>query len=155
MELATDTLRLELEPFGVEVLCVVTGAVQTNDQPYFENWKLPEDSLYKPIKQTILSHCQGQDSYKRMPLQGYLSNVVDQICRRATGKYWYRGATTSVKWGTSLFPQSLFVGYTLLQLHSCLLALSNEDCIRSGIKERDRTGCFGKAVGAMRNGSAM
>lgn len=50
MEIIAETLRLELQPFGVGVLCVVTGAVQTNGQTYFEDWKLPEDSLYRPIE---------------------------------------------------------------------------------------------------------
>ncbi|KAL4940549.1 hypothetical protein BDV06DRAFT_223992 [Aspergillus oleicola] len=44
MEIIADTVRLELS-FNIRVLCVVTGAVKTMGQTYFDDFKLPEDSL--------------------------------------------------------------------------------------------------------------
>ncbi|TGO83172.1 hypothetical protein BPOR_0691g00080 [Botrytis porri] len=43
LEILSETLCLELQPSGVHVLSIVTGAVQTNGQTYFEDWKLPQD----------------------------------------------------------------------------------------------------------------
>lgn len=50
LEIISETLRLELKPFRVRVLAVVTGAVQSNGQTYFEDLELPEGSLYKGLK---------------------------------------------------------------------------------------------------------
>jgi len=43
LELVAETLRLEIEPFGVKVIQIVTGAVKSNGRTYFEDWKLPDD----------------------------------------------------------------------------------------------------------------
>lgn len=52
-EILSETLRLEMAPFGVTVLAVTTGAVKTNGQTYSKDWKLPADSIYKPIEDMI------------------------------------------------------------------------------------------------------
>lgn len=83
-----DTLRLELIPFHVKVLCIPTGAVRTQGQTYFGDFKLPENSLYKPIEETIAARAQGQDGTERMPLMDYSSQVVAQIENGATGRFW-------------------------------------------------------------------
>jgi hypothetical protein len=41
LEIVAETLRLELGPFGVGVLEVVTGGVKTNGQTYFGDFKFP------------------------------------------------------------------------------------------------------------------
>ncbi|KAJ6021162.1 hypothetical protein N7540_006666 [Penicillium herquei] len=78
-ELMADTLRLELIPFHVKVLCIITGAVATQGQTYFGDFKLPETSPYKPIEGKIAFLAQGQDGTERMPLLDYSSQVVAQI----------------------------------------------------------------------------
>lgn len=83
-----DTLRLELIPFHVKVLCIPTGAVRTQGQTYFGDFKLPENSLYKPIEQTIAARAQGQDGTERMLLMDYSSQVAAQIEKGATGRFW-------------------------------------------------------------------
>ncbi|KAJ5889621.1 hypothetical protein N7504_010431 [Penicillium tannophilum] len=97
MELMADTLRLELIPFKVKVLCIVTGATQTQGQTYFGDFKLPEDSLYKPIEETIAARAQGQDGSERMPLMEYSSQVAAQIESGATGRFWCGANSASTK----------------------------------------------------------
>jgi 1-acylglycerone phosphate reductase len=49
MATISETLRLEMKPLGVNVITVITGAIETNiftNAP--EQQPLPEDSLYKP-----------------------------------------------------------------------------------------------------------
>jgi NAD(P)-dependent dehydrogenase (short-subunit alcohol dehydrogenase family) len=111
IEIVADTLRLELQPFGVDVLCVVTGAVKSLGQTYMDDLKLPEASLYKSIEKTVVSRAQGQDGLPRMDTLEYANATVDQIVARASGKFWYgqnadlvRNATTAVA-----VPQSAFV----------------------------------------------
>ena len=110
MEIMAETLRLELAPFGVGVLSIVTGAVQTNGQTYFGDFKLPDDSLYKPIEETIGSRASGNDGVKRMPVDEYANKVVNEICRGSTGRCWFGTTASVVKYGSMVAPQSVMVG---------------------------------------------
>lgn len=47
MEILAEMLRLELAPFGVGVLSIITGAVQSLGQTYFDDLRLPDNSIYK------------------------------------------------------------------------------------------------------------
>jgi 1-acylglycerone phosphate reductase len=113
IEVLTDTLRLELQPLGVNVLCVVTGAVKSAGQTYFDDLKLPDASLYKSIEKTVISRAQGHDGVPRMDTMEYAKAVVDQIVARKSGKSWYgenadlvRNATTAVA-----VPHEALVGF--------------------------------------------
>ncbi|KAF2108438.1 hypothetical protein BDV96DRAFT_616274 [Lophiotrema nucula] len=97
LELVADALRLELAPFDVGVLSVVTGAVQSNGQTYFDDLRLPEGSLYKPIEETIRKRAQGSDGVERMPTTDYAGPVVDEIVKRTTGSFWYGGSADMVR----------------------------------------------------------
>ncbi|KAJ0120057.1 hypothetical protein J7T55_000910 [Diaporthe amygdali] len=89
LELAAETLQLELAPFGVGVLEVVTGAVKTRGQTYFGDFKLPDQSLYKGIEDVIASRAQGKDQLPRMETAEYTAVVADKIIDRTTGRFWY------------------------------------------------------------------
>lgn len=84
-----EALRLELGPFGVDVLKVVTGAVMTRNQTYFGDFKLPEQSLYKGIEDVIASRAQGKDEMHRMETVEYAAVVAGRITNRTTGRFWY------------------------------------------------------------------
>lgn len=109
LELVAETLRLELGPFGVDVLEVVTGAVKTNGQTYFGDFVLPKDSLYKKIEPIISSRAQGNDQLPRMDTAEYAAAVADQIIGRATtGRFWYGNNAEATKMSTTAtaVPQS-------------------------------------------------
>ncbi|KAI9924227.1 hypothetical protein ASPWEDRAFT_116254 [Aspergillus wentii DTO 134E9] len=107
IEIIAETLRLEMAPFHVNVLSVVTGAVKTNGQTYFQDWKLPEDSLYKPIEDTIHKRTRGADGVKRMELMEYATKVVHEIVGGHTGKFWYGNNAGGVKFGSTYLPSSM------------------------------------------------
>lgn len=111
LELAAETLRLELAPFGVGVLEVVTGAVKTNGQTYFGDFKLPQQSLYKPIESLVASRAQGNDQLPRMETSEYAAAVADQILSRTTGRFWYGNNAEATKLSTTAtaVPQSAMV----------------------------------------------
>ena len=83
-----ETFRLELSPFGVKVLSVVTGAVSTNGQTYFEDWALPTNSRYKTIENTFAQVVRATDGMTRTPLATYATEVVDNILGGTTGRIW-------------------------------------------------------------------
>ncbi|KAK7949331.1 NAD(P)-binding protein [Apiospora aurea] len=91
-EFMAETLRHELKPFGVDVMEIVTGAVHSKGQTHFDNFALPEGSLYKPIEHVIKSRAQGHDGVTRMDTMEYARSVVDEVLaspeRRAKGRIW-------------------------------------------------------------------
>ncbi|ROT37818.1 NAD(P)-binding protein [Sodiomyces alkalinus F11] len=106
-EIMAETLRLELAPFQVKVLSVVTGALKTMVQTHFDDWKLPEGSLYAPVESTIRDRARGQEGAPRMEADDYAQRVVAEIIGGRTGRFWYGASAGAVKFGTSYLPTSL------------------------------------------------
>ncbi|KAI2472276.1 hypothetical protein F4781DRAFT_9690 [Annulohypoxylon bovei var. microspora] len=96
---ASSKRSLELAPFGVGVLEVVTGEVQTMGQTYFGNFQLLAQSLYKSIEDTIASRAQGKEGMPRMDMVEYATAVVDEITKRATGRFWYDNGSATIRYG--------------------------------------------------------
>ncbi|KAI1813312.1 hypothetical protein GGS20DRAFT_577715 [Poronia punctata] len=91
LEVIGETLRLGLEPFGVDVLEVVTSGVKSKGQTYFEDFKLPTDSvrLYKDIEGKVAGRAQGQDDMPRLETAEYCELVVGDILNRTSGRVWH------------------------------------------------------------------
>ncbi|TVY19437.1 Short-chain dehydrogenase cctT [Lachnellula arida] len=104
MEIMSDTLRLELSPFKVNVLSVVTGAVQTKGLTYFDDFKLPPDSLYKSIEETIFARAHGGGSPKRMDVAEYANRVVSTIIKGSSNKTWPGPVAGFIKFASGYFP---------------------------------------------------
>jgi 1-acylglycerone phosphate reductase len=62
----TDTLRLELAPFGIKVVDLKTGAVKSN---FFDNQvcpHLPEGNIYMPAREAVEAAMRGVGVMKDM-----------------------------------------------------------------------------------------
>lgn len=119
-----ETLRLEIEPFGVKTVQVVTGAVKSKGQTYFKDWKLPENSLYRSVEEVIAIRARGGDGHPREDTEMYAKDVVDDILSGKTGKIWRGGNALSTKHATtSDVPQSLLVSSTRIKMGTCKLNL--------------------------------
>ena len=105
----SETLRLELAPFKVRVLSVVTGAVQTKGLTYFDDLELPPDSLFKCIEDTIFARAHGSGSPKRMNVTDYANKVVPTIIKGASGKTWPGPVATFINIASTFFPTWLMV----------------------------------------------
>ncbi|RAO73384.1 uncharacterized protein BHQ10_009396 [Talaromyces amestolkiae] len=112
LEILMDTLRVELKPFGVNTFSVVNGVVRSNAQnwKHFENWKLPDDSLYKSLEQHIhdrISEKDGvyNDGIDRVDTAQHAQRLVDKILAGTTGTLWIGGQAGGVKFATKYMPQ--------------------------------------------------
>ncbi|KAI0817180.1 putative hydroxybutyrate dehydrogenase [Xylaria sp. FL0064] len=108
LEIVADTLRLEMAPFGVNVVEVVTGGVKSNGQTYFGDFQLPPQSLYKAIESTVALRAQGKEGMERMETSQYADAVVDDILNGAVGRIWHGVFADRVKMSTTAtqIPQS-------------------------------------------------
>ncbi|KAG7006544.1 hypothetical protein G7Y79_00014g037190 [Physcia stellaris] len=103
----SDTLRLELEPSGVKVVTVITGAVSTNWLSTGLNFKLPPTSVYKGIEKQVSGRANGKDGMPRMEPLVYAEKVVDDVLRGANSRIWREGYASIVHFTSSCFPSFL------------------------------------------------
>jgi 1-acylglycerone phosphate reductase len=59
-------MRLEMAPLGVRVVTLLTGAVQSEGRTAFGDFKLPENSRYDVIEDSITKRARGEDGFARM-----------------------------------------------------------------------------------------
>lgn len=112
-----DVLRLELSPFGVKVLSVVTGAISTNCLTYFQDWALPPDSRYRDIEEYFSKFVQNTNGMPRTPLETYATDVVDSILGGITGRIWVGERAEKMKnasFGGELAVLRVFTSFPLL-----------------------------------------
>lgn len=107
----SNTLRVELAPFGVKVVTIVTGGVQSNIAR--TSRALPEGSLYLPVNreyQRRLTHSQ-EDA---MSNDAYAKSVVRQVMVRSPALYVWEGNKSWVAWFTTTFlPKRVMVSFQI------------------------------------------
>ncbi|RDH27537.1 putative hydroxybutyrate dehydrogenase [Aspergillus welwitschiae] len=89
----SETLRLELAPFHVRVLSVVTGPVATNLGSPGKNHRLPCKSLYSAASKEIKERAMAE-GYNKMEAHVYADQLVKDMVNGSEGQIW-RGATAS------------------------------------------------------------
>jgi NAD(P)-dependent dehydrogenase (short-subunit alcohol dehydrogenase family) len=75
----TDALRMELAPFGIDVVSIQPGGVRSSFGTHAEEAiRLPEDSLYRPVEAGIRARAQaGQQG--AMPAEQFVVPVVEAL----------------------------------------------------------------------------
>ncbi|KAF8526035.1 NAD(P)-binding protein [Hysterangium stoloniferum] len=71
-----NTLRVELEPFNVKVITVVTGGVKSNISAPSHRVELPPDSLYMPMNDDFIEKRRGRSQQNALPTALYAQTVV-------------------------------------------------------------------------------
>ena len=105
----TDTLRLELAPFGVKVVTVNTGAVSTNTLAAGVHFKLSHTSRYKSIEKEIAARAKGEDGTPRMEPSVFAEKVVGDVLGGANWPVWRGGYASIVRFVASWLPASVSV----------------------------------------------
>jgi NAD(P)-dependent dehydrogenase (short-subunit alcohol dehydrogenase family) len=92
----TDALRMELAPFGIQVVAIQPGGVRSSfGQHAEEAIRLPESSIYKRVEEGIRARAQaGQQG--ATPADAFVIPVVDSLLRDSPPRV-IRGGTNSVR----------------------------------------------------------
>jgi 1-acylglycerone phosphate reductase len=105
----SETLRVEMTPFGVNVVTVITGIVETNIMNNSLALEIPLNSRYAVAQKEILDRAQGKDVGSHMKSADYAERVVGDLLSGANGKI-YRGQMASVvRYSSGYLPISIIV----------------------------------------------
>ncbi|KAJ4171464.1 hypothetical protein NW754_013232 [Fusarium falciforme] len=104
----SDTLRLELKPFGIKVVDLRTGIVKSNLVQNALLRKppiLPKDSIYEPARD-ILEAAMRQEGYEGQGLesQDWADAVVRDLLKKNPPPVIWRGEMTWLVWFGSFLP---------------------------------------------------
>ncbi|RFU79398.1 short-chain dehydrogenase reductase [Trichoderma arundinaceum] len=102
---AGEVWRLEMAPLGVRVITLITGGIATNFFVNLQTLTFPENSYYKSIKDIIEDNPE-QNPYGMKP-ELFAQNVLQQVEKGTTGKYWVGGGAGLARFALWLLPQSV------------------------------------------------
>ncbi|KAL4947003.1 1-acyl dihydroxyacetone phosphate reductase [Aspergillus filifer] len=101
----SKTLRLEVKPFGVEVIEIVTGFVQSN--LLHHGFHAPETSLYLPLKRAI-EEIKYQGNANGMPPDAYARAVVAKVMKsRVNPEIWEGALALSIRFLVLFLPLTI------------------------------------------------
>ncbi|KAI6262081.1 RNA elimination defective protein Red1 [Pyricularia oryzae] len=104
-----NTLRVEMKPFGVHVVNIISGEVATNilKSDVRDNRTLPEDSVYAPLAQLFRDHVNRTPD--AMSPDDYARGVVAMVQRRSLPAWFWHGNATGFIWTLdSFFPRTIW-----------------------------------------------
>jgi len=116
----SETLRLEVEPLGVSVITLQTGAVESAFSANTSYPPLPADSWYRPIESTIAKWAAGAMYPKAQSQRSFCKSVMHHIENGRMRGLVFEGALSWVtKYMASLIPRWLLVSNKLLWYVLC------------------------------------
>lgn len=116
VNILSDTLRIELKPFGVKVINVVTGGILTHFFDNIPTSKLPEDSIYASGREKVEWAMNGGLVEKDgTDVNDYARAVVKNALKKSPKAVHWTGSNTGVIWlaGTFLW-HTFWVSYSLI-----------------------------------------
>lgn len=111
----SNTLRVELAPFGVKVITIVTGGVKSNIAR--TDRTLPDDSIYLPISKEYLRRTKHSQEVG-IPNEKYARTVVGQILSYRKKRQIWAGYGVWLVWIASTFFPSWFLDMIFTRMFS-------------------------------------
>ncbi|KAL5339736.1 IBR finger domain protein [Aspergillus crustosus] len=106
----TETLRLELEPFGIKVVNLMTGSVRSTFHHNAPTVALPPTSIYNVAKEIVEKEMAGGESGKGSDPDEWASHVVRDLSKRNPSHWVWKGQYSTLAWLGSLLPVGFFDG---------------------------------------------
>lgn len=114
----TDQFRIELAPFDVKVISVISGGVKTH---FFQNnhaVTLPTGSLYEPAREDIEKVMSGVEiDAGNMDVELYAAQFVASVSKEKPKKHLWLGSSVWIVWLLSTFGyESIWVSLRFCKL---------------------------------------
>ncbi|KAI0808630.1 hypothetical protein GGR55DRAFT_200445 [Xylaria sp. FL0064] len=90
----SNTLRLEMSPFNVKVITVISGEIGTNILKNDVHRELPEGSYYSPLAEEFKKHVQRTP--KATDRFEYAANVVAQSLKSSPSAWFWYGSSSGI-----------------------------------------------------------
>ncbi|TGJ82168.1 hypothetical protein E0Z10_g6614 [Xylaria hypoxylon] len=87
----TETLRLELEPFNVKVINLMTGGVRSTFHSNAPDAKLPPTSLYNVAKEPVEKAMSGADAVNGSDPSQWADEVAKELSKRNPPHWVWKG----------------------------------------------------------------
>lgn len=109
LNVLSETMRVELQPFGVRVLTLMLGGCATNAHAGMPDLVLPPGSRYRPAWETIDRQKKGLVYKNKQDPAVAARNIVSDIVAGRSSYVW-RGASSTLCWlCTTFMPNAVFV----------------------------------------------
>ncbi|MCJ1382009.1 hypothetical protein MMC17_005121 [Xylographa soralifera] len=108
LTIASETLRLELAPFDINVITAMLGVVKSNLHVNSAENSLPSESMYKSVEKNINDSDLGKDVPKAMEPEVFANRLVKDILHGRKGLVWRGNMAHVVKWTKALLPGKVF-----------------------------------------------
>ncbi|KAK7055539.1 Arabinanase/levansucrase/invertase superfamily protein [Favolaschia claudopus] len=92
-----NTLRLELAPFNIQVLTIITGGVKSNISSHRSRLIKPS-SLYAPIAEIFAQRRAGRSQVGAMSTKAYAQSVVAQTLKHRVKAWFWIGSFSLPCW---------------------------------------------------------
>ncbi|QDS71182.1 hypothetical protein FKW77_010198 [Venturia effusa] len=112
INMASETMRLELKPLGINVITAMVGMVESKFHDNLDEPQLRDGSLYKAAEKSItMSSTPGAGLLQQheMSQEKFSANLVDDILAGKSGKIWRGGLSTTSGILSWLLPSWLLV----------------------------------------------
>lgn len=104
MTTASETLRLELKPLGVNVVTAMVGSIETKFHTNNIPLVLPDNSRYKRIEQYIQDTDSGKNSPKGTNATVFAEQLVKDVLQGKKGQLWRGNMASMTKWASQCIP---------------------------------------------------
>lgn len=105
----SETLRLELSPFGVSVVTIMAGVVNSEFHANDSDFELPMNSRYAPIKDIIASWASGEAKPKGCASYEFAEALVEDVIGSKQSTVYRGPYAGAVKFMATWLPTSLGV----------------------------------------------
>ncbi|KAI1121119.1 dehydrogenase with different specificitie [Nemania abortiva] len=105
----SETMRLELSPFGVAVVTIMAGTVDSHFHDNDSEFALPPGSRYAPIEEIIAGWADGSSKPKGCPAAQFAESLVDIIVNDKISVVYKGPNAGSIKFISRYAPQSMSV----------------------------------------------